>query len=472
MVCKKCGKSVDDGALFCQACGEKISSGESAGKKETKKKKGFGFSVIAIMVCIFAALIVVGCLALISAPVCIDVEKWVTVTFEGYEGYGAAFWDVDREDFIDEYSEKLPTVADAMEKARKKDYEGLQDWVLESCMECGVSVSSTDKKDTAKILYDMLFYDASFEGNEDLKNGDEVTFVLGYPSGLDEEELEEFREVFGITLKNTEITYTASELKVPEEFDPFEEVVVSYSGAAPRGQVLLENYPDNGLTYTINAPDIVSNGDEFTVSVSYGGYGIDQYLNTYRKVPSSTEKTYVVSDLPQYMTSSSQIPEATLLEMQQQAVDVIKGTSSGWKTGYTQDISYIGNYMLFAKKPEAEPQNMIVLLYKVHYENTYRDYNGVDQPYSKDYYFYVNWNDLVLNEDGTCSYDKNAYGKAQDSFLVGTGVFKDVNIFYSGPKPYNEYTATFTGYQTLDEIYSHFITRNIEFYKFEENVQK
>ena len=470
MTCKRCGKEVETGALFCPSCGEKVTIQESpVNGKTVKKKKGMSITAILILSCVLVVLILIGALAAINAPTDINVEKYVSVNFEKYAGYGTAIWEFDKDRFIEDYKEKLLSMSDLKDKLKEAD-DDIVKLVVQYCSVCDISPTNSKEEDVAKLLSYILFHSAFCAENQNLNNGDEIAFILDLQQIYGEETINRICDLFGVTLENMDMTYTVSGLTEVEKFDPFEEVVLSYSGAAPRGQVLLANYPDNGLSYSLNAPSIVTNGDEFTVSVSYGEYELEEYVNMYGKAPLSIEKTYVVSGLPQYMTSASQIPGEILLEMQSQSEDIIKATTAEWMSGYDLDISYIGNYMLFAKKPESEPQNMFILLYKMHYVNSFADYNGVEQEYSTDYYFYVNWDDLILNEDGTCSYDKNTYWKTKNTFRVATNIFKEYSNVLR--EPYNQQYISFTGYQTLDEIYSYYITRNIEYYKFEENMQE
>lgn len=432
------------------------------------KKKGKKFLIMTTAVVCIVLLLVLGVFLINNnKKTVINVNDYIEVEFDGYEGYGKPHWNFDKSGFLFKYEEEISFSS----KLRKciKGEEGIGDELARYCASLDIDIEEPYDGGAAELLYYTLFRNVSLSKTENLCNGDNVSLEWEFTEVYSDEELKQICDLFGVALEYSN-EYKVSGLKEAPLFDPFEEVVVSFSGVAPNGKALLANYPNNGLEYLMDAPLTVKNGDEITVRVSYYGQDIETYVNDMGKMPTVLEKKYIVSGLPEYMTSASQIPEETLKEMQAQAEDVIKATTVNWISGYNLDISYIGNYMLFAKKQSDSPQNMFVLLYKMHYKNTFTDYNGDAQDYEKDFYFYVNWDDLVLNEDGTCSYDKNTYWKANNTFRIETKIYKDYSSSFK--EGYNPYRLSFTGYSTLDEIYNLYITKRIENYKFEENVEE
>ena len=195
-------------------------------------------------------------------------------------------------------------------------------------------------------------------------------------------------------------------------------------------------------------------------------FTVEEYIEAYGKMPYPMEKTYVVSGLPEYISSASQIPAEDLAEMQSQAEDIINGTTYNWISGYTLDILYIGNYVLMAKEVSSIPQNRVTLVYKMNYLNSFEDYNTkMMQEFSTEYYFYVTWENIKVNEDGTLVYDKNMYTRPNRQFEVTTPIREGS---WSGS--YHDFYLT--GYATLDEVYNQCVTQYIEKYKLEENIIK
>jgi len=466
MICKKCGTTVDEGASFCVSCGEKMTAVEvnvnEAQAKANKKKTGWIVAVIAVVICFLAIIGLMIVMVSKNSKSTISPKEYISLKYEGYDGLGTVVWQFDKKDFIRDYEEKI-AFSSAIKKALKKE-DNISEILEVACAMADIDVDDPDEDDGAKLLYTILFKNTHITKEKELSNGEEISIVWDYRESLTSDELEQICKLFKISIEDADEKYRVSGLVEVPVFDPFEGVELSYSGVIPNGKAILANYPSNGLLYTLDASETVVNGDIVKVLIHFPDDNMDEYISIYGKMPSGMEKEYTVCGLAEHITSASQIPEETLAQMQSQAEDIIKGTTYGWLSGYTLDISYIGNYFLIAKKAEETPQNMLILIYKLHYVNHIVDYTGEPQEFAMDYYYYVNWDDLQLKEDGTCVYDKNKYYKTSNEFEVGT------NIFSSQWKyDWHEHKLYFCGYQTLDEVYNAYITRNIEDYKFEEN---
>ncbi len=445
-----------------------------SGKKEgetmespVKKKKGLGALILVLV--LLVAVVGVGIVLFgkgTSTP--IDPQEYLTVEFQGYSGFGTVVWDFDEEEFIDDFEDELG-FSSSFKKALKGD-DNIAEILELGCGMADIDTDDLDDEDAAELLYCILFQNAYVSKSEDLSNGEEVTVVWDFTKKLTEEEFAELCKIFHISLNYEDAKYKVSGLVEVPLFDPFEGVEVSFSGVAPIGRVLLANYPSNGLNYTLDAPAEVKNGDVVTVKVSYYGYDMDEYVNVYGKMPSATEKTYTVSGLPTYITSASQIPAETLEEMKAQAEDVIQSSTYGWIEGYSLDVTYAGNYMLSAKDIYEYPQNQIVLVYKMNYSNVFVDYAGVEHEYPVEYYYWLTWSDLMLDEDGSCIYDLYSYANTRSTFNVHTGIYATYDEFWEWYG--DEYYFYFEGCESLDEVYETFITQNAAYYKFEENIEQ
>lgn len=469
MICKKCGKELGEEAMFCTSCGKKVKKKQKDGSQK-KGKKGF-VGILLFLVCVIVVAIAVIFVKTdkAGAKYEIDLGEYASVEFEGYSGIGMASLNFDKRKFFEDYEEKLKFPSKFKDKVEELGHSIKV--IVNYCCDCtDIDIEDPDDEDATEFIYFFLFQDMSLRNNGYLKNGDEVELIWAFEEMWSEEEKSKICELFGVAVNYEGVNCVAHDLTEVPEFDPFEGVEISYSGAAPAGKALLANYPENGWSYMLVAPETVNNGDEIKVFIHSTKFSTEEYIKEYGKVPSTMEKTYIVSGLPTYISSASQIPEEILTEMQAQAEDIINGTTYGWSTGYTLDISYIGNYVMTAKEIATTPQNMVTLVYKLHYAKALVDYTGMAQEYATDYYYYVTWKNLTLEEDGTFAYDKNAYSKTRNEFTKGTNIFKEFSSFNN--EPYWEYNITFPGYATLDEVYNQCVTQYIEKYKLEENIIK
>lgn len=469
MNCKRCGEALSENAKFCAACGEKAGAPDTSSMSTTENLKKSGKKrwviLFILLIGIMAAIAVWLLKQDKSKSYEIDLGKYVSIEYEGYSGAGVASIKFDKRDFFDDYEEVLLFPADFEEKVDELGKSTAS--MVEFCCDCvDIDMDNLEEGDAAEFVYFFLFEDINLRNNFYLSNGDEVELVWRFKDMYSKEQRDQVCELLGITVNCQNVNLVATGMDEVPQFDPFEGVEISYSGAAPAGKAVLANYPENGWTYLLSGPETVNNGDEIKVSIYSMDFTVEEYIEAYGKMPYPMEKTYVVSGLPEYISSASQIPAEDLAEMQSQAEDIINGTTYNWISGYTLDILYIGNYVLMAKEVSSIPQNRVTLVYKMNYLNSFEDYNTkMMQEFSTEYYFYVTWENIKVNEDGTLVYDKNMYTRPNRQFEVTTPIKEGS---WSGS--YHDFYLT--GYATLDEVYNQCVTQYIEKYKLEENIIK
>ena len=164
----------------------------------------------------------------------IDLNKFYSLTLSGYDGNGSAELTFDSEKFEQEYKDKL-TLNEA--SARKWAEEQQQD---EDYAE--MIVEAFQDYDPIETMCDALennFYTIS--QSEELKNGQTVTFECN------SQELEDALEAaFGYEFKDLK-DYKVEGLKEVTEYDPFENLKVTFKGVNGEGTAEVEK-PDDKIS--------------------------------------------------------------------------------------------------------------------------------------------------------------------------------------------------------------------------------
>jgi hypothetical protein len=430
-------------------------------KKSSGKKKtfiGIGVAAVAIIAVVLLLIVIISIVAVIAfhKPT-VNMNDYITINASGYNGYGKASYDFDSEKFIEENGKKF--------KISKRIKEATDDNPL---VEIGLSlygIDVDDKNDGAKLFFASTGLDGKLSETNGLSNGDTVVFSWD-SSYMTDEEIAAVAKEMRVKVKYSDIEYTVENLREVPTFDSFDGVEVAFSGMEPNGKVVIANYPDNGLNYYIDGEtEGLKNGDEVIIKIEYP-YGVEEYINNYQKKAENETKSYTVEGLGKYLTSSSQIPEEYLEEMKAQANDVILGTTNGWVEGYSLDINYIGNYFLSAKENTSDIQNGIVLVYKMHYENTFNDYKTGEQDVYHDYYYFVMWENIYEDGQGKFNYSQNEYIKTTDKHTCEFDIYHDIYAWIADSK----YKLSFVGYDSLESLYDVIILKNIEYYKYEDNI--
>lgn len=343
MFCEKCGTQNADDARFCENCGNPLSKIEAENAPEAEnsvstvnpveaenapavensvdttpqagaaqagfdaagnlapaqKKKapvkliaGLCAGAVALIVAIISIVLVV-----VNSKPTINLNDYIKVKTDGYEGYGSASISIDWDAIDEKYGSKLKFTGDA------KDKYG-------------------DLLDLAEPI-DALKSNIKVEFNSDsktteLKNGDKVKYKLTVNKNA-----QKFVKC-KLEYKNSE--YTVSGLKAVETFDAFEGVTVEFSGRSGSGHADF-NFDGAKLgRYDFNISQIydLKNGDVITVEL-YNKQAQD-YIDNYGMVPEAFEKEFKVEGLEEIITSSSAITSEGLEQLKREAEAAIKKT--------------------------------------------------------------------------------------------------------------------------------------------------
>lgn len=450
MFCKNCGTELKEGAAFCGKCGNavnkpavsKTNKSESAvnsmmGSVTKKMNNKALIGIVAV-----AAIAVVLFFVLFSKPT-INMNKYVEVEFDGYEGIGTVHVTIDWEQIEKDYGNKLK-----VGKLSKEEKSAL-------------GLFGIDQDEIAIILLKEGI-DYSVDRNSGLSNGDRVSFEWD----IEADKLEEYLKV---KIKAVDKEYTVKNLEEIDLFNPFEYVTVSFTGTSPNGSAEVKKDSNqemmNYINVLVSKDSNLSNGDKITVTTSIS-ISESNFANKFGCLPSETEKEYEVSGLPGYITATSEIPEETMAKMKKQSEDTILGSTADWNPeSKLSSVEYIGNYFITPKvMGSSGVYNKIYLVYKVNAVIT-RDVKGTTSSQEVTYYYGVAFSNMMsIPQDGSVFVDLTKYEKIQNSFR------KDLEfIGTSGTVDYRYY---FDGYETLDEIYNVVVIKNIENYNYEENITK
>ena len=375
----------------------------------------------------FAAAGLCGC-----GKVNVELDKYVTVSFKGYDSVGSAEYDFDDEQFINDYGGKLKLTKEGKEKT--------------AVLQAAAGLFGQDTSPAALMTAGL---EGEFDKSEGLSNGDTVTFSWTF----DEAEIE---GMFNCDLVYGDISAQVSGLEELEVYDPFEDLKVSFSGTAPEGRVQLSETYDGklGLAYEWDRNGDLSNGDVVTISAVCD----ENYLAKNKHMLLSRNSMEVtVEGLPAYISSAEDISDDLMKKMQKQAEDVIASEFNRTIHYYAKisllNKEYTGNYFLKRKQGDSgSTDNIITLVYRLTAETE----NGKSADVS--YYYAVQFFDLMELADGTQNTDLAYYKTVYNS----SGVDSGVNHGMMG-------NVKFNGYTDLDSLFNRVVVDNLDKYEYEDN---
>lgn len=348
MTCKKCGKEVFNGDLFCENCGEKVSTETTEAKqpsafenfmnkfKSDKKTRNIGLAVLGGLIVIIIAIAIIA-----SAGNTIKLTDYITAEVIGIDGYGTVQFDIDEEKLYGDVFGAAP--ADTYENlAKLLQYE-------EKC---------DNLMDCITIL--------EVEGNGKFANNDTALIEITFENNENK---------FGKSIKGGTFKYKISGLEKGEVVDPFSEeyVNISFTGADGFGvgeaEKVFEERWVYGTTYTFSKVDKLSNGDKITVTAeindSYEDY-LEELLKEGKVIEKKTTKEITVSGLTVY-ASASDINESIITNATNLVLEEYKESNDSGET--RENLKIVGVFFK-DKKDKSEPY--------VDSWNGFKMYNSLD----------------------------------------------------------------------------------------------
>ena len=487
MICVHCGRDIPNGTKFCPLCGQPVAADQPAGQPAFNIQPGASVrppqqppvmgaqqpmggqpaaatatvtpkapidpKKLAVPVAVAAVVVVGGVLIATHKPT-VNLNKYITLSAEGYNSIGTLDVEFDTDKLEKDYGKKIAKNFQKAMKNHEEDTYGLSN-LAGSLYEGGET-----------SLFVTYCADGSADKTRNLSNGDVVTYTW---DGVNEQTKKEAEELFGVKIKCSDVTYKVSGLTAVNTFDAFDGVEVEFDGISPDGSATVNTLPTaeaaKGLYYTLDEQYNLANGDTVTVTVHSNRDDFSDCIEKYGAIPAATEKTYTVEGLNEYVTDSDGLTDSVLVSLQNQAEDVLNAyIAKSWDSECVtlKGMSYLGYYILTPKNKDnyGVYQDVIILPYQVTSHNHFEDDKG--QVYDADvsYYWYIAFRNVSKDADGNIAGGLDDYYTANASFDVKTGL----------DDGWWEKYWSYDGYQTLDELYSNAVTRNVEDYNHQDNV--
>ncbi|SFT33331.1 zinc-ribbon domain-containing protein [Lachnospiraceae bacterium XBD2001] len=432
MFCSNCGTKNNDDAVFCVACGTKLIQVNPAAQQPStpnipaneakpteKAKMVINKKLIIALVAIWAVLItalVIG----YKLTHTIHLDKYLSVEFNGYDGYGKANGTFDYESFVKDYSGKL--------KLKDSSIEGY-----------GI------------IRPEFLVTDAisgNFDTATELSNDDEVTWKWDVNTKV--------LNACNYKFKYKDKTYKVSDLEVVPKDDPFEYISVDFYGASPSGTATVtikdgSKYEFQPSWFNIDKSSELKEGDTVTVTL---GISVEECIEYFNFCPSQTSKEYTVSGLATYLESVDMISEEDMQALIQQGQDAafssMPAEDNSLHKCTPKTSTYVGNYFAISKFHDGDLHNAIYMVYK----------NTLDYTYQKSttqltYYQVVRFDNLLKDSDGVVNIDTSNYKKMSNTFE---------------PNCPGHYWIHLNGFPTIADFESLVVSPNVENYTYTKNL--
>ena len=396
----------------------------------TQTKKPFNFKPLIIIgaavVVVVVAVIVI--LNIVNRPPTINLDDYLSVEFEGYNGYGSVSVVFDDDKFEGDWKDKL-------------QYNGNQS----STTLFGYSIS--DYYSAAESLADALKGSYSVNKSSNLSNGDKIKVKWS----ISDSQKEKIYQTYKCELQFSEKEFTVENLSEMETVDIFDGIELKYSGQSPNGTADICSYGDYNLNYSIDKDSGLSNGDKIKVTATSSYGDVNDYLSEYYKVKTkSTEKEFTVSGLPESVVTVAKIPSDALEKLKSETEDYIKSDIADDDITF-KNCEYVGTILLNPKDTDSwsYENRETYIIYKV---NVTVDVTKNNKTQKKDltYYTYGKFGEISI-VDGTSSYDSN-----------GDYCYNSFN--------YEDTWTYINGYEEYSDLFNAVVTKNLANYTYDTDI--
>lgn len=354
----------------------------------------------------------------------VNLDKYVTIESSGYDSMGTATSTFDYDAFEEDFSGKIKL----SKNAKNSEY----------------AMELFGEEDAAELLIELCV-SRKLDKTSNLSNGDVVTLKWN----CDEETA---KNMFNVTFKYSDIEHKVSQLQEVGKFNPFDYVDVSFEGISPKGKVMVTvdyNQPEmQYISFVTDEPDKAKTGDVVTLGATITG-GVDAFVEKFGCVLAETTREYVVEGLGHYVTDVAEIPAEQYELMRKHGEDECRAyVAKMWSyPEKLQSVNLVGTYLLRAKEGmSVDTQNQLYYLYEIVGLNP-------DPEEMVSSYFYVAFDDIVLNADETCKIDLAGARKIHYSYWGSDASFK-----------VGKYT--YTGYESPESFVNTYLAKKIDKYEY------
>lgn len=210
----------------------------------------------------------------------VDLNDYVNVEFDGYDGYGNAKANLD----FGKLEEDMGFMA--IDDATDFDIIGIE-----------------------------MIADGDLDKTTGLSNGDTVKYVWN----ISDESAKNMKKKTGIKLKYKDLSKKVEGLKDPKDFNVADVLEISVSGVAPQGQIIVTPKIAD-ITVEVDKKNNLKNGDEVNITVKpmYMDKTLEEVCLADNVPVFEPNYKYTVEGLAQYVQDPSNIPDTVLEVMKKQ----------------------------------------------------------------------------------------------------------------------------------------------------------
>lgn len=315
----------------------------------------------------------------------VDLNEYVNVEFDGYDGYGNARASI--------------------------DYSKLED---------ALGAAASDDASTFDVISIEMLAEGELDKTTGLSNGDTVKYVWN----ISDDSAKNMNKKLGVKLKYKDLSKKVEGLKDPKDFDVADILDIKLNGVAPQGQIIVSPKIAD-ITVEVDKQNNLSNGDEVNITIKpmYMDKTLEEVCLADNVPVFDPNYKYTVEGLGQYVQDPSAIPDTVLEVMKKKGDDIVKAnqeTECDCNGGWLDSLSFHNNYDSYKLVGVGVMDNAesstgkCFLIYELHFS-----VHGDVTTYASVGFNWIQDSDAGLKESDIYGYDHFSNCTINDKLYVG-----------------------------------------------------
>ncbi|MCI7062674.1 MAG: hypothetical protein MR965_10850 [Lachnospiraceae bacterium] len=346
-----------------------------------------------IPVAVLVLVAIVAVILFVNRRKTIDLTKYVTIQYSGYNGYGTASMNLDQDKLLDDVSKSI-------------------------------RYSKGDTQKASSLIVSLVGYDADLDKASDLKNGDSVTMTFSY----DNESLKKYH----LRFKGEGTKRKVKGLKEVRKVNPFDYLNVTFDGVSPNASMDYEKKEDsedfmNYINFEASQTENLSLGDTVTITATCAYLHQKDFVQEYGCELSAMTQDYAVEGVGDSRFSHSDLEKSDILNSMKKKAKMVFESELAQQKEYLahKGLKYEGYYLLIRKEDSpAEDANRVFVIYSTKLKT-----KGNKKSKYRKAYLSIRFRELVKEADGTFTVNLDDYDRIGDDEISSMGIqgFKNIS---------------------------------------------
>lgn len=393
--------------------------------------------VFLLIMCLSLSALLTGC-----GNSTVNLNDYLDVTVQGYDGYGSVSVDLDYDKIISDFADRL----------------------TDKNLSTEIFGDKTPALAAAFVFATQNPFEFSYEKSNNLKNGDKIDFTWK----VNQDAVATLKKILKVNFKCDSYSYKVKDLKKVENVDPFKNIRYETAGISGVGRIstdpkaIINDSTELELTFDKEKNGTLSNGDTVKFSIKNENSD-DYYARTYGIKLTKKSSNVKIDTLDYYpVENPKEIFDNLAKSDITNAEAAVKNNYDYWRGLFSYcnvgevKAEYIGSFYYYNDKPDFTASNYseissLFMIFRVTSDKNPNAWYTYANPHLSAHIKYIKQDDGTLTKRTSLvnkyTYQKEFSAQLGDYYFEGIPFFEKLKI----PTYFTYNNIRYIGHQKLEE---------------------